>query len=429
MKPLHSPLKSLSSIRLLTLYPGLLQAPLRASLKEVILASAPAYEALSYTWGPPGGEKEIFINDIPSPIRPNLWQFLQRLRSEDKPQIVWVDALSISQTDLDEKARQVALIGQIFKSARRVRVWLGEHADGSEKLFGGRNFNETVQWYSHRFSRNGSRRIHIGGQTKSGEDQVLIDDIWVKLLRRPYFFRTWIVQEIVHASEIIVHCGPDTASWTELIGSRIPVKELLGRRFVRYKYRPKMLLLNGQTSIRHVNDLQASRLRYHKPSILSPLRYKSSQAPHGNIFDLMEQFNNTRCSDPRDNVYALLSLADLRTDIGADYSLSLPQLFLELCHEAWAAGDGLYETHTTLALNSPLLTSDEVVETTMTLVRKSTELGLSDYESIWLFQTLLRNMSSRTGLEMPSQLQNMPLQDVRVEAEKFVARFCAWQNG
>ena len=41
--------------------------------------------------------------------------------------IVWV---CISQTDLEEKAQQVQMIGQIFKQAVGVLAWIGEGSEG-----------------------------------------------------------------------------------------------------------------------------------------------------------------------------------------------------------------------------------------------------------------------------------------------------------
>jgi hypothetical protein len=46
-----------------------------------------------------------------------------------------VDALCISQTDLVEKVIQIAHIGEVFKRASRILVWLGEHDAYSAIVF------------------------------------------------------------------------------------------------------------------------------------------------------------------------------------------------------------------------------------------------------------------------------------------------------
>jgi Heterokaryon incompatibility protein (HET) len=44
---------------------------------------------------------------------------------------MWIDAICIHQKDDLEKGPQVALMGDIYRLADRVVVWLGPEADGS----------------------------------------------------------------------------------------------------------------------------------------------------------------------------------------------------------------------------------------------------------------------------------------------------------
>ena len=132
---LYTPLETPTSTRLLHLHPGPPHSPLTSHLTTVDLNTNPTYEAISYAWASPLHQQSITINDTSVSIRKNLHSFLLRYRDPVLEKVLWVDALSISQTDLDEKARQVAMIGRVFKQAERVRVWVGEHADGSELLF------------------------------------------------------------------------------------------------------------------------------------------------------------------------------------------------------------------------------------------------------------------------------------------------------
>ena len=132
---LYVPLETPTSTRLLHLHPGPPHSPLTSHLATVDLNTNLTYEAISYTWASPLNQQAITINDTLVSIRSNLHSFLLRYRDPVLEKVLWVDALCISQTDLDEKARQVAMIGRVFKRAKRVRVWVGEHADGSELLF------------------------------------------------------------------------------------------------------------------------------------------------------------------------------------------------------------------------------------------------------------------------------------------------------
>ena len=150
---LYAPLRDAFSIRLLTLHPAAKWQPVVASLSEVTLTDELAYEALSYTWGSSLDEKPITVNDITVSIRHNLWSFLQRVRLEHGPRVIWVDAICISQTNDSEKSEQVAMIGQIFSNASRTLAWLGEHHSNSEDLFKSHSSLEGSEECSQRISK------------------------------------------------------------------------------------------------------------------------------------------------------------------------------------------------------------------------------------------------------------------------------------
>lgn len=77
----------------------------------------------------------ISVNDEHFSIRQNLTQFLLCLRKQKYARNVWADAISNRQDDPIEKNQQVGMIGDIYRNAWTVMVWVGEHADGSEALF------------------------------------------------------------------------------------------------------------------------------------------------------------------------------------------------------------------------------------------------------------------------------------------------------
>lgn len=55
----------------------------------------------------------------------NLESALKHLRLADRRRILWVDAICINQPDHEEKTKEVWRMGNIFRAARRVVVWLG----------------------------------------------------------------------------------------------------------------------------------------------------------------------------------------------------------------------------------------------------------------------------------------------------------------
>lgn len=134
-RPLYQPLPRKTSTRLVVLYPGHGNDPIRCSLLLVDLDASPHYVAISYTWSEAGDKAEILLDGHRVLIRRNLYNCVRTMRDHSSLMYLWIDALSISQSDLDEKSQQVGMIGRIFSQAYEVRAWLGDHADNSQCLF------------------------------------------------------------------------------------------------------------------------------------------------------------------------------------------------------------------------------------------------------------------------------------------------------
>jgi hypothetical protein len=53
------------------------------------------------------------------------------LRLEDRKRLIWADAVCINQADDEEKSWQVRMMGDVYRNADRVLIWLGLAEDGS----------------------------------------------------------------------------------------------------------------------------------------------------------------------------------------------------------------------------------------------------------------------------------------------------------
>lgn len=128
----YEPLSNPNDIRLLDILPGAVGEPPSISLRIVNLADGPDFEALSYVWGDVEKTQGILCNGHRVQVTANLHAALDQLRLPDRPRTLWVDALCINQSDLDEKSQQIQIMHLIYKSCRRCVVWLGladEHSD------------------------------------------------------------------------------------------------------------------------------------------------------------------------------------------------------------------------------------------------------------------------------------------------------------
>ena len=114
-------------IRLLHLHRRGLVSEIHANLKVVSLDDEPKYDALSYTWGASTKGHTILLNGrFRLNITDNLHNALNRFRRRSEQPMLWVDAVCIDQSNIAERSEQVAMMGDIYRRATRVSVWLGE---------------------------------------------------------------------------------------------------------------------------------------------------------------------------------------------------------------------------------------------------------------------------------------------------------------
>jgi hypothetical protein len=164
------------------------------------LEDNPAFEALSYTWGFPSPTYDITIDGHAFPVARNLRKALDDLRREDRPRVIWTDAICINQRDNDEKAHQIRLMRGIFSSAHLVCTWTDHNVQPMGPVFddldslgeeGGvdiSDFSDPSYWYP-------------------------VADIF----RVPYWRRLWVQQELVLARNINVYCRRDVLDGTKLL--------------------------------------------------------------------------------------------------------------------------------------------------------------------------------------------------------------------
>jgi hypothetical protein len=120
------PLMTPDSTRVISIKPGIFNAPMDLRLKVISLDLKPKYEALSYTWGGSREKNTVSVNGFEMPITDNLFRALRRLRKKIFTRVIWIDAICINQANPEERSQQVAIMDRIYSTANSVEVWLGE---------------------------------------------------------------------------------------------------------------------------------------------------------------------------------------------------------------------------------------------------------------------------------------------------------------
>lgn len=196
----YTALQDLGAIRIVEIQPSRDgEAFIECRLVHTNLASRPEYEALSYVWGTQTemGNPSIALNERKFFVTPNLWSAMHCLRHETETRMMWIDAICINQNHIQERNQQVSLMGDIYRGAKQVLIWLGEEADDSHLVF---------------------EQMHIA-EDGSGSFEGQISKAYEKFCRRPWFYRTWVLQEIALSKRATVVCGRDTISMEDFRAS------------------------------------------------------------------------------------------------------------------------------------------------------------------------------------------------------------------
>jgi hypothetical protein len=128
-----------------------------------------------------------------------------------------VDAICINQDDLAERSAEVLEMGSIYSHAEQVVVWLGPSSKDSrlavetlKKLGDGIRYHVEDHTISHETS-SWAKRLESDPETLKFNQPswFAIRDI----LRREWFSRLWVFQEIGLATQATLFAGQDSIDW------------------------------------------------------------------------------------------------------------------------------------------------------------------------------------------------------------------------
>jgi len=295
---------SRNSVRLLRLRP----APdsswaIRCSLFHTTLEEAPPYIALSYAWGDTNSSFPILVDSDTVSVTKNLRHALLRLRPKGGEKagdlVVWIDAICINQEDIAERNMQTANMRAIYQHATSVAVWLGLENNGSETA---------IQMARDLNSCQSREEVMALLERPEAKEHL---EFLVKLFRRQYWWRIWVIQEVSCAKSAMVYCGGDAIPWTTL---------------------------DSVCDILNTVDSQLRSLFYAHPSYIRTLTHGgprglqlSRYSPHLSappLLELLLSHKSKKSTDPKDKVYALVGISSSRHTFGKiDYSLSMREIY------------------------------------------------------------------------------------------------------
>ncbi|RBR16525.1 uncharacterized protein FIESC28_06934 [Fusarium coffeatum] len=319
----YQPLTTASSIRIIELYPGNPGEILSFELEEVPLAGTTSFDALSYEWQEKVGTVPVQCGDRKILITPNCKAAMEKLRLRNKSRHLWIDAVCINQSDDHERNQQVGIMGEIFRTADKVIMWLGE-----ETKFMAQAFEELPMIAkAQRKLLQEAGELAVDGESSEGDEDhgimlqrmstnEYIVGAFEDLMGLTYWTRAWILPEIIIAgSKGIVMCGDQSCDWSTLrLG--MPRYEFCGF---------------GQT-----------------PAIFdSSLADEYEKEGELRFVDVVDVLHTLDATDIRDKVFASLGVASSANELVerpiADYTMSVQQVFVYATryiidsHSLWSA--------------------------------------------------------------------------------------------
>jgi hypothetical protein len=323
--------------------------PISCSISTFWLNNAPEFKALSYTWAPPylqhvvvdgiDGSQEpvehlsdcktrILVNGKSTRVHTNLHSALGHLRLHLRRGIyLWVDALCILQSDLQERSAQVQQMARIYSTASTVYVWLGPNP----------GLKHNVLAFIREFCNVASRLLDQDTRAIKAQyrDTAILDpssfsildienfeeklvDLMVFLKVCRYPARLWCLQEVVLARRTMIlgwnlhenfSCITYLVDYFSQAGWFPWLDEMLETKQRYWDGKPWEALEGMRSTLFR---------RYHgRPSHLCKLHSRAELDAISPIaaafFDFAVLLCNSRnmiCSDPNDKIYALLGVAE-----------------------------------------------------------------------------------------------------------------------
>lgn len=213
------------------------------------------YDALSYAWGEynPNDSHlldlsitgKVYVTGLLKSdgkalhhgiitIRKNLYDLLKQLRTIYYDRFIWIDSICINQLDDDEKSGQIALMGEIYKEAKQVLVWLGQASPDEEAAI---TMMPAITKILAVNAPKGALSPSIPTTFEAIGLPPYSHSVWTALgsiMSRSWFSRVWTLQEAVLPPKARVLCGSREIAWETLVEFASIVNQNCGSHFINW---------------------------------------------------------------------------------------------------------------------------------------------------------------------------------------------------
>ena len=240
-------------------------------------------------------------------VQQSVYQLMWRLRQQSEPITLWVDAICIDQSNRSERNSQVEMMDRIYTSAETVVIWVGEENERTPMLA---EYLKRVESALNNGEHARARKHGDSPQKLHAEEMSWRRTAeWTDLgffLDRPWFTRTWVLQEVSLAPSCVLRCGSYVWKWPNI---------------------QRMFCLLAETTTVDVMGIKR-RMKQGVVEFSSYWENHRTQSP--SVLELLAATKGTHASWPVDKVYAILRLASDPLGIQVDYDRSVQQVYKDV---------------------------------------------------------------------------------------------------
>ena len=255
--------------------------------------NVPAYEALSYVWGDDRRRNEFYLADgTVLYLNDNLFEALRYLPRHCGNEYLWIDQICIDQSNIKERNRQVKIMGNIYRHAYKVLIWMD--ADDSVA----RSLNDLWEDYQKEIKVTSPARLAEFVDSKrrvylaEGESNI-INGLQNQAWHHPWFSRAWVFQELALSQRAVFVFGQTSTMFLTVVWTSRAVYPLT--------YDPQKIGWQTAASMRAMDRMN---------------RYSNSKDQHLlTIHFLSEMCPIYQASDSRDLIYAFVGLFSSKSSL------------------------------------------------------------------------------------------------------------------
>jgi len=300
----------------------------RCSLLSVSprVGPVPIYETISWTWDGLERPCALVVDGKPLPISNAMSDILRALTPLCGTRYLWIDSICINQADRDEKETQIPLMSQIYRGATRNIAYLGEAEDAHlVPDFVGRLDVATLQRLDPTYFQETDPLDRFPFR-----EEVHNWRAYQQLLRRPFWSRIWIIQEMILSRSITMLYGGHYTDWD--VFARVALSFTTKSATTGVSFLSIDDMFGG--------DRLSCLYGRMNVSFLAITRAAFSENNMVSLPQILLETRGSAATDSRDRIYALEALDPLYQvpELKPDYTIGPRQLYTRVARHILSSG-------------------------------------------------------------------------------------------